>query len=508
MLRPCCFLLIPLLLGGCASYPRGPSVAAAGPQEACLDFYRQTERTVLDYGGEDGGDHRLPGYPFLRSNRFLASFAGEPLSDAAYSQWLELLRQVDERARMPEFANLPAEAKTRINSLLPAGSNFREHLQSCGRLLVEATARSPHARRELAAAALVPDDYLSWRRVAGLYPLARWFAAYGVNDLHRELQQPFELAPEQIPVSGRLIRYLPKASDTAEREEIGAMLEEAYRNPLEIPLLEADRLERLYALFAPVWEIDTLNGNDAIGEVTISEAGKPKVDGKSPTVYVQSAYTRFHGENLLQLIYQVWFPAREKTGWLDLYGGELDSVIWRVTLDPRGRPIAYDSIHACGCYYLLFPAAGYRALAGSGENEPVLSPRRIESDPFAHRLVVRLAARTHYLQQVSPQREAAEGKPYVRRPYRKLRSLPGKDGSRSNPFGRDGIIDSSARAERFLLWPFGVASPGAMRQWGRHAIAFIGRRHFDDAALLEKLLAREKAQEGVSFDYTNDGNGE
>jgi hypothetical protein len=32
----------------------------------------------------------------------------------------------------------------------------------------------------------------------------------------------------------------------------------------------------------------------------------------------------------------------------------------------------------------------------------------------------------------------------------------------------------------------GIASAGAMRQWGHHATAFVGRRHFDDADLLEK----------------------
>jgi hypothetical protein len=32
----------------------------------------------------------------------------------------------------------------------------------------------------------------------------------------------------------------------------------------------------------------------------------------------------------------------------------------------------------------------------------------------------------------------------------------------------------------------GIASAGAMRQWGRHATAFVGRRHFDDADLFEK----------------------
>jgi len=29
-------------------------------------------------------------------------------------------------------------------------------------------------------------------------------------------------------------------------------------------------------------------------------------------------------------------------------------------------------------------------------------------------------------------------------------------------------------------------TPGAMRQWGRHATAFVGRRHFDDADLIER----------------------
>ena len=33
---------------------------------------------------------------------------------------------------------------------------------------------------------------------------------------------------------------------------------------------------------------------------------------------------------------------------------------------------------------------------------------------------------------------------------------------------------------------WGIVSAGAMRQWGRHATAFVGRRHFDDADLFER----------------------
>jgi hypothetical protein len=47
-------------------------------------------------------------------------------------------------------------------------------------------------------------------------------------------------------------------------------------------------------------------------------------------------------------------------------------------------------------------------------------------------------------------------------------------------------VRGTERGERFLFWPMGIANAGAMRQWGRQATAFVGRRHFDDADLFEK----------------------
>ena len=70
-----------------------------------------------------------------------------------------------------------------------------------------------------------------------------------------------------------------------------------------------------------------------------------------------------------------------------------------------------------------------------------------------------------------------------------MRSLKLPDGNFQSLFGQDGLIKSSQRNERFLLWPMGIPSPGAMRQWGHHATAFVGRRHFDDARLFENYFA-------------------
>ena len=64
------------------------------------------------------------------------------------------------------------------------------------------------------------------------------------------------------------------------------------------------------------------------------------------------------------------------------------------------------------------------------------------------------------------------------------RTRPG--GAHASAFGPQGLIAGTERLERFFFWPMGIASAGAMRQWGRHATAFVGRRHFDDADLLER----------------------
>ena len=49
----------------------------------------------------------------------------------------------------------------------------------------------------------------------------------------------------------------------------------------------------------------------------------------------------------------------------------------------------------------------------------------------------------------------------------------------------DRAIVHHERLERAFFWPMGIASAGQMRQWGRHATAFVGRRHFDDPGLFD-----------------------
>ncbi len=459
----------------------------------CLGWLENIESSLDEYDINDPGTERIDGFPQLRVNRFLASMSERATSHSTFAEWLEQMRQLDATAKKLEFSNLPALSRQRLVSKIPGGYSLEQALEQCGKRLNKLSLHTPEHKKRLLAQAQVPDAYQTWKRVVGVYLLMRYPAAVGIENLHRKLDASFKIPLEKLPQQGKLLRYSPPHTEPLTAEQIAAMLRPAYDNPLAIPSLTTLQLQRLLQHFAPVWEIDTRNDNDKIGSTGLDNEGQPRIDIKLPVVYVAHGYARWQGRVVLQLIYQIWLPAREKTGKLDLYGGPLDSIIWRVTLNPEGVPIAFDSIHACGCYYLLFPGHGYRAITPKDGAEPVLSPKSIATITPGRRLLLRLQSRTHYLQQVSfidDNVEAAD-RSYVFHDLKHLRALPVPNGAKRSLFGEDGVIDASERAERFLLWPYGVESPGAMRQWGTHAIAFIGRRHFDDPFLLENLLDKE-----------------
>ena len=116
----------------------------------------------------------------------------------------------------------------------------------------------------------------------------------------------------------------------------------------------------------------------------------------------------------------------------------------------------------------------------------MLAPQALPRIADGERVRVRIAARTHYVERITPVAGPLAGEPYALVPYDALRSLPQADGGRRSAFAADGIIRGTERAERFFFWPMGICSAGAMRQWGREPTAFVGRRHFDDADLMEK----------------------
>jgi hypothetical protein len=254
--------------------------------------------------------------------------------------------------------------------------------------------------------------------------------------------------------------------------------------------LDAAEAERLLALHAPRFHVERRGAFDDPGAPGWAADGTPRVDTARPVVYQRIAHTRVQGRLLTQLVYTLWFPERPRTGALDLLGGALDGVIVRLTLGPDGQPRLLDTIHACGCYHLFFPAAGVSLRPGApADEEWAFVPAPLPRPGPGERLSVRIASGTHYVLGVGV--AAAGDSPtdaltYERRPEDDLLRLRWPAGGTRSLYGPSGLVAGTERGERFLFWPMGIASAGAMRQWGHHATAFVGRRHFDDPDLLDR----------------------
>ncbi len=205
----------------------------------------------------------------------------------------------------------------------------------------------------------------------------------------------------------------------------------------------------------------------------------------TPVVYTHLSYTWLDGQVLPQLNYLIWFASRPPAATVDIYAGTLDGFFWRVTLGENGLPLIYDFVHSCGCYHQwLLVESGLLPVDGTpaGE-EPLWIAGTVPQTDSG--LTLYLSAGEHQL--VASRTVPGQVADYVYRfqPYDNLRGRPAA-GRRL--FASDGLIDGTERSERFLLWPTGVVSAGAMRQWGQHAVAFTGRRHFDDPELLTRYF--------------------
>jgi hypothetical protein len=298
----------------------------------------------------------------------------------------------------------------------------------------------------------VPDRYATPLRALGLYPIVRVPFFAGVNawqTQHEKDMARWAAAPPPLQ------RFMPPRGSDA-------------------PLFEIELRDGTLATFdrfgAPAWR-----GNSAV----------PDIDTTQPVVYQRDTQALYGGRVLKQRVFTLWFPERPLTGAFDLLGGALDGVIVRLTYAPDGSLLMLDTIHACGCYHLFFPADTVRLRDGAPSNEEwAFVPARLPRLKPGERLVVRIASATHYVSGVTAQ-AGRSGAPYTLRDENDLRVLPLPDGGTRSLYGPDGLVRGSERAERFLFWPMGIASAGAMRQWGHHATAFVGRRHFDDPNLLD-----------------------
>ncbi len=461
-------------------------------QKACLDAFTAAEQAVLAAGVMDTEAGRIDGYPQLRVNRFLSSFRDEVDGDG-YAFWLKQLQELANKSWRVEIRNLPElsgqKLQRTVQAVLSSQATTIDALQDCSDKLLQLPLKNNSSRDVLKKTATVADNYQSWKRVVGIYPLTAWAFKTGIEQWHEKILDTYRLPLQQLQALGQSIRYEPSpGTELSDSLQIAEIIKKSSKNPLKIPLPTAEDRQHLFNSFAPLFEIDVAGNDDRIGYPELQTEAAPRINTNRPAVFRHLSHTRLGDRILLQLNYTIWFPSRPKSSVFDLLGGQLDGITWRVTLLPNGKPWIFDTIHNCGCYHLFFPSQYAVAIRQeAGFDESYFEPQQALVIKQVMKPVLRIAATTHYIERVYFDSSQAERViQYQWDDADNLRSLDLNDGNHRSLFGQDGIVASTERSERYLFWPMGILEPGAMRQWGHHATAFVGRRHFDDARLFEK----------------------
>ncbi len=477
-----------LAFAGCATVEqpqRGNLDSQAAEIRDCARWFGALDTAVARAGVGDIQARRIDGFPYLRTDRFTAAIGESADVDSGlWDAWIARMLELDSVGRQVEIANLPAAGIAQLGVADRSAAVSRS--QDCAQTLASADmSDSGKVADLLEQRAVVADDYSSLKRTLGLYALLKVPFAGGIEDWHEEAVQTFQGSRAGVRPENPVIRYVPPAAPVYTRAQVAELLNRT-ANPFGVPELSADERDRLFATYAPVLEVETTGDFDRIGKLLWSAGPAPNVDVSQPTMYRKLAYTRVEGRTLVQLVYVAWMPERPKDDRYDILGGLLDGIIWRVTLAADGEPIVFDTIHPCGCFHMFFPTPRVEPLPAPDKYvEWAFSPAALPAIAETARVTVSAQTRTHYLSNVWPN-PPSDGTQYAFADYDDLRTLSLPGGGSRSAFGPDGLVPGTERGERYLFWPMGIASAGAMRQWGTHATAFLGRRHFDDADLIEK----------------------
>ncbi|MDB5987914.1 MAG: hypothetical protein JWR16_2967 [Nevskia sp.] len=442
----------------------------------CRARYAEIDARIDAAGVRDAGYYRVPGFPYLRTDRTLASFRNEVHSIDEVGAWVRHMREYDQEAREFEYVNLGLS--------IQEAAILRFDLLNCGRGLAGIELDDPANRARLIAAVVPPDDYSDTARTLGLYPLAVPLLRARVTQHQTAVMRAFARPLGELGQHGPLLLWQVKPVE--DRSLVANGYGDSLADELGFPGLFDSAWRALAEVNAPALWIDTDDERDRPGAPTWSASGAT-VDASQPLVYYQITFTRFGTERLTQINYFVWFKGHgdPSAGSVD---DHIDGMIWRVTLDQQARPLAYESLRASGSDHLWFATGAVTPrIENSYWHEPALFPQPQVPDGLK---VLRLQSATHALQRVvgADQVAATESHVYELRRYEDLLMLPRPDGSSRSLFGPDGLVAGSRGADGILLRASGIRQPGAPRQLGHHAISYIGRSEFDDPFVLESVF--------------------
>ncbi len=483
------FTLLVLTIGVISCTHVHPS-SVSRPQyrsDGAEHFFSYLNKAIEKSGGHNAYYHTVPGFPYLRTTRFLASLKAELNSPIKKKIWLRWLMEAGSRARESEIGNLPASALRDISALLNEPMDKQSLInkaEAFSKTMMQTDLKEPTYFDTLKAVVSYPDEYSSFTKIIGLYPITSVPVAALTIKVRKEFLEWYEGPVENLTTKGRLTAYAPITPMNPSMKKIHLIIAESRDNPFNVPVLSTDQEKLLAKAYAPNLFQDVSKNDDKIGRVEWNN-DILLVNTKKPTLYYYVSHASFKGKPALQINYVSWYPSRFGPDAPLIERGRLDGLTLRITFDDAGEPVMVDGMNNCGCYHFFIP---------NKKSLNTIIAKPMKPDPFVpqflpetfpeQRLGIRINSGWHQVQRIITSQPPQDSVSYELAPYHVLESLPRLNGARTHPhesiFDSKGIVKGSGRIEPILLFSMGIHDIGSMRQRGHHAVSFFENSHFDD----------------------------
>lgn len=292
--------------------PELPDDSMGQKLRQCYDLFASIEEKRRVAGVWHRGYFQVEGYPYVRVDRLMASFAGQLPSIDHSGPWFEQMREYAAFSRAAELRDIGLEPRERANLL------YETSLCSVWLTLYTLDQEETRIRLEQAIRDSIPPP---------TKPASNKQTTPQPVDPSK-LQQWRAVAPE----------------GTASEETARAHYEACNRDLLGRTKLFSSGWQRFATENAPtILSPQPLVAPQFDAKGTIVNTGPA-------TLHYQPGFIRAGGQTLLQYVYYIWTANSSQAD--DGFRG----IIWRVILAPDGRPLIYDSMGLDGSNHRWFAA--------------------------------------------------------------------------------------------------------------------------------------------------------
>ncbi|WP_022974949.1 hypothetical protein [Nevskia ramosa] len=476
-----CFSLT-TLAGGCkeekkpVEIPPEQLVGLFKNISGCREKYAAMDARIDAAGVRNPAFHRVPGFPYLRTDRLMASYRDQLGTFDEAAGWVRRMREFDQEAREFEYENLGMTSRE--------AAILRFDFLVCSQGLAGLEMEIPSNFELVRESASVPDDYSTKTQLLGLYPLSTPLLRSKINRFEKAVRAEFAQPAEALIGEGPQVLWqvdqiedlslVPKHIYDTSPDELGlpGLVDSAWRAVAEAyaPQLAGAADGKAGLLGAPTWTASGLT-----------------VDTSKPTVNYQIGFVRFGQMSLIQVDYFLWFN-RPASASVAKDAAPIDGLIWRVTLDEFLKPLAYDSLRASGSEHFWFPVQTRLQRQAAVDGQPPFLPQEGLAPENPRLLLASSNGELRRVQSAATPLAKAETRRYQLQRYEDLYRLPLPGGGSRSLFDTAGFVPGTDSEAPGWMLASGIAEPGRLRHLAHLPVDYIGRRHFDDAHLLETVF--------------------